>query len=281
MKNFKKLLSAITVCAMLAAGASAPIPVSAADDINVIVNGKTVKFDVPPTIISDRTLVPMRAIFEAMGCTVDYDAASQRITAKNSSKTIILNVNNVSMVVTDQTTGSKTITLEVPPTIIDDRTLVPVRAISEALDANVGWDGESRTVIVSSVTYLYNMTGNDGRRAGLAKGNMSVDNKIIKLSVDKTTANNGSNESMSFIEYDTNGKYRTFQATITGTGNTYFRVIADGETVYTSDKGFSKNGLPVEVKADIKNCRTLRIEAFGVTGGASGYIQMEGAKVIG
>lgn len=273
----KKLVSVLSICALMLSGASG---VMAEDDIKVIVDSKPVVFDQQPIIQDGRTLVPMRAIFEAMGCTVDWEAASQKVTASNSAKTITMNINNVSMRVAESK-GVNTVTLDVPPQIIGGRTLVPVRAISEALGANVAWDGDSRTVTVSSITYLYTLKANDGRREGAAKGNLTVENRSLKLSVDKSKATNGADESSSFAEYQLDGRYATLAADVTGTQNTAIRIFADGNKVYDSEKGLSKGGLPLNVNVNIAGCKTLRIEAYGRTGTSSGYIQLDNARVIG
>lgn len=272
----KKLVSILSVCALLCAGTTIA---SAADDITVLVNGDPVKFDQTPVIQEGRTLVPMRAIFEAMGCKVDWEAASQKVTASNSGKTITMNINNVNMRVAEEN-GINMVTLDVPPQIIGGRTLVPVRAISEALGANVDWNGDTRTVSVSAVEYLKNLPANDGRKAGAIKGNMTIENHTIKLSVDKLKASTDA-EAVSFVEYDLSGKYSTLAADISGTQNTFFRVFADGKQVYDSGKGFSKGGLPVNIKINIAKCKKLRFEAYGKAGTPSGYIQIDSARVIG
>ena len=276
MEIMKKAVSVLSVCAMLFAGASS---VSADDTIKVIVDSKPVTFDQPPIIQEGRTLVPMRAIFEAMGCTVDWEAAAQKVTASNSAKTITMIINNTDMRVTE-VKGTNTVKLDVPPQIVGGRTLVPVRAISEALGAAVAWDDNSRTVTVSSITYLRDLTANDGRLAGAAKGSLAVENQTLKLSVDKSDPTKG-DESVSFAEYQLDGRYSTFAAEITGTQNTAVRVFADGNKVYDSQKGLVKGGLPLDVNVNISGCKVLRIEAYGKTGTASGYIQLDKARVVG
>lgn len=273
----KKIISILSACAIMISSAA----VVSADDIKVIVDSKPVTFDQQPVIEDGRTLVPMRAIFEAMGCDVQWEAASQKITASNSGKTITMNINNVNMRVAEQS-GITNVTLDVPPQIYGGRTLVPVRAISEALGANVGWDGNTRTVTVSSVAYLKNLTGTDGRRAGASKGSLSVEGHSVKISVDKSKASeqNGT-ESVAYAEYTLDGRYSTFLAEVTGTQNTSVRVFADGVKVYDSEKGLSKNNLPLDINVNIAGCKTLRIEAYGRTGTASGYIQLDKARLVG
>lgn len=276
MKKMKAAVSALCAAAVIAGGAINAL----ADDIKVIVNGADVKFDQTPVIQEGRTLVPMRAIFEALGATVEWEAASQKVTAKAGATVITMNINNVTMRVTESAAGTKNIPLDVPPQIIGDRTMVPVRAISEALGANVAWNGDTRTVWVSSVSHLKNMPYDDGRLGGAAKGNLSIENHNVKLSVDKSKASTEA-DAVSYVEYDIGGKFAYFAADVTGISNTSMRIYADGNLVYTSPSSFSKGGLPVPVTADITGAQKIRIEAYGVPGTPAGYLVMSNARVIG
>ncbi|WP_427340504.1 copper amine oxidase N-terminal domain-containing protein [Caloranaerobacter sp. DY30410] len=113
--------------------------------IKVSINGKLVEFDVPPTIINGRTLVPVRAIFEQFGLEVDWDNETRTVIGKKDGLEIKLPVDNKKAQKND-----KEIELDVPATIINGRTLVPVRFIAESLGAKVDWDRESKTVIISN-----------------------------------------------------------------------------------------------------------------------------------
>ena len=112
-------------------------------DIIVMVNDKPIEFDVKPTIINDRTLVPLRAIFEALGAQVTWDGDTNTIYSSKGNSIIILQIDNKKAFV-----NSKEVTLDVAPQIIEDRTLVPTRFIAEALGADVQWDDSTSTVII-------------------------------------------------------------------------------------------------------------------------------------
>ncbi len=114
-----------------------------ADDISVYVLGEKVSFDVPPEITNSRTMVPMRAIFESLGCTVKWDDATKTAIATKDNTTINLTQGSNVLKVNG---NSKT--LDAAPYIKNSRILVPVRAISESLDCEVRWDGTKRTVTV-------------------------------------------------------------------------------------------------------------------------------------
>ncbi len=122
--------------------------------IGVNLNGDPILFDVPPQIINNRTMVPFRAVFEAMGAVVDWykddytdiinvDVClyGQHIWLSNISNTMYVN--------------GEEVLLDSPPCIVNDRFLVPVRAISEALGAEVVWNDSNKTVEISYSQVAY------------------------------------------------------------------------------------------------------------------------------
>lgn len=141
----KKLVSMLSVIAMTLS--MVVMPAMAKDNITVELDGKAIEFDVQPQIINDRTMVPVRAIFEALGATVDWDQATQTVISTKGDTVIRLTIDNPVMKVND-----KDVTIDAPACIVDERTLVPVRAISEAFNLSVDWDGATKTVIIKSST---------------------------------------------------------------------------------------------------------------------------------
>ena len=119
----------------------------AEENITVMLNGQAMDFDVAPIIQNDRVLVPMRAIFEELHCSVDYTDidGKQIITAKlNENNSIGLVIGSDEMQIHNQK-----IKLDTAPIIVNDRTLVPLRAVSEAFDYDVNWDEDTKTVTIS------------------------------------------------------------------------------------------------------------------------------------
>ena len=143
MKTIKKFLSGFLTASLLSA--SFVIPTFAENDISVILNGNAIGFDVPPQIINERTMVPLRAIFEALGASVDWNGDTRTVTSEKDGTTISLTIDSSTMYV-----NGNAVALDSPGCIIDGRTLVPVRAISEAYGTEVGWDGNTRTVSIKS-----------------------------------------------------------------------------------------------------------------------------------
>ena len=125
-------------------------PVYANSGISVVANDIAVEFDVPPQIIDGRTMVPMRPIFEALDAQVEWFANSQLILATHNADIAAMVIGNSEFTVTNVLSGKvRTIEFDVPPRIIDDRTLIPVRAVSEALGMDVQWDEYTKTVVIS------------------------------------------------------------------------------------------------------------------------------------
>ena len=118
-------------------------------DLTLKLDGKIVETDVPPVIVNNRTMVPFRAIFEELGITVNWSAALRKVYATADDITVILTVDSDKMIVNENI-----ITLEAAPFIINDRVLVPVRAVCEALKCTVDWDAQTRTVIIKTQGYV-------------------------------------------------------------------------------------------------------------------------------
>lgn len=119
------------------------IPAIAAPTVEL--NGNQLVLDVQPKIENGRTLVPLRTIFEALGANVSWDANTQTITAVRGATSLKLMIG--------ETTAYKNgtaIVLDVCPKIINGRTLVPLRFVSEALGAMVTWEASTEKILIQS-----------------------------------------------------------------------------------------------------------------------------------
>lgn len=137
---------------------------AAAANISIIIDGQTVPSDVSPTIINDRTMVPVRVIGEYLNATVVWDNSTRTATITKGSTTLKLTEGQYSY-----TLNGTSNSLDVPITIIGDRTMAPLRVISEALGAGVLWT--NNTVYVSSSgTVLIQVNQVDGNVVNLRQG---------------------------------------------------------------------------------------------------------------
>ncbi|MBE7021510.1 MAG: hypothetical protein E7411_08780 [Ruminococcaceae bacterium] len=119
-----------------------------AGKINVIVNSVQLESDVAPFIENGRTLVPMRAIFEALKADVLWDGATETATATKEGIQVKITKNQTVAYLNDNP-----ITLDVPASIYSGRFMVPVRFISESFGEEVVWDGVKRTVIIGNIAF--------------------------------------------------------------------------------------------------------------------------------
>ena len=140
MKFFVGILLAVILLAT-------PIALDANNDITVFLDGTQITFDVPPQNIGGRVMVPLRAIFEAMDAKLEWEPATQTATATRGDVVVIMQIGNYNI-----TVSGITITLDVPPLIVEGRTLVPVRAVAESFNAIPMWDDLTQTVTLISDT---------------------------------------------------------------------------------------------------------------------------------
>ncbi len=116
-------------------------PITNKKDINVFVNHNAVQMDVKPIIEKGRTLVPFRAIFEALGTEVTWDDVTKTVTAIKNETRISFEIGSCTAVV-----NGNEVTIDVPAKIVESRTLVPIRFISESLGYKVDWDNMIRNI---------------------------------------------------------------------------------------------------------------------------------------
>jgi hypothetical protein len=109
----------------------------------VTVDGRILPLDVPPMFVDARLLVPLRAIFEALGASIEWDGATRTVTAAKDHLTVVLTVGKPTAIV-----GGQEVALAVPARIVDGRTMVPLRFVAEALGAKVDWENSTRTAII-------------------------------------------------------------------------------------------------------------------------------------
>ena len=119
-----------------------------AANIGVTINGTPVSFDQPPVIINGRTMVPLRAIFEAMGCTVLWDGKTEIASVATKFGMMTVGVGSYYISYRNEN-EDRSVYTDVPAQIINNRTLVPVRAIAECTGYNVEWNENTQTVVIT------------------------------------------------------------------------------------------------------------------------------------
>lgn len=114
------------------------------EGVKVFVKGRKVTFDVPPAIIGDRTMVPVRAVAEALGAEVAWDGTTRTVTVVKGGTVVLIPVGSP----TAEVNGTP-VTLDVPAVIVGNRALIPLRFVSESLGAVVDWFGTGQVVAVN------------------------------------------------------------------------------------------------------------------------------------
>jgi hypothetical protein len=145
-ERLRRAAVGVAVAVALSAGlVSAAAAQTSAPYVKVLVDGSPVAFDRPPVIANGRVLVPLRGVFERLGATVVWDAASQTVLAQRGATNISLKISSPQAFVNGQAQF-----LDMPAMLIGGRTMVPLRFVSQSLGATVSWNATSSTVLISS-----------------------------------------------------------------------------------------------------------------------------------
>jgi len=113
--------------------------------ITVYLDGELITFDDPPMIVEDRTMVPVRAIFEALGAEVGWHAEHQMIVMQQPEFWLEMTINNR----TGNVMGEDVL-MDVAPMIFRNRTFVPLRFIAESSGLGVDWVAETQTILITT-----------------------------------------------------------------------------------------------------------------------------------
>ncbi|WP_051569359.1 protease complex subunit PrcB family protein [Alkaliphilus transvaalensis] len=146
MKKLVLLLSFIMIFTL-------SVPASASNhEIKVRLNGELVTFDVPPILVEGRVLVPTRGLFEKLGAKVLWDSGNSTVTIETDDQIVILQIDNKQATISFPSASKEAIivTLDAPPQVINGRTMVPLRFLSEVLGTTPNWDSTSNTVNIVS-----------------------------------------------------------------------------------------------------------------------------------
>ena len=110
----------------------------------VMMNGSLVRFDdAKPYIANDRTMIPMRKLFELLGAEIEWNDQTKTVTSTLDGNKVTLTIGQNTMYVND-----REVVIDAPAQVNYDRTYVPLRAISEALNATIEWDGTNKVVYI-------------------------------------------------------------------------------------------------------------------------------------
>lgn len=138
-----KKITSLVLAVILAIFSSVTVSAKSAD-ISVYLEGNEIDFDVKPQTVNGRTMVPVRAIFEAMGASVTWDKDTKTVKSVKGNTTVKMTLNS-----TTEYIDGIAYKMDVPPIIINGRTLVPARYVAEAFGYFVSWDQKTKKVLIS------------------------------------------------------------------------------------------------------------------------------------
>lgn len=221
---------------LLIALLSAVIP-SFAEDISLFLNGNKIICDPSPVIENGRTLIPARTLFEEMGASVSWDGETRKVTVDYNSIKITMTIGDRTAVVSDKAVG-----LDVPPAIINGRTMIPLRFVGESIGATVSWDGEKRVVSVSM------KNNNDENKEEAATPQIIIkevtfskreDHDVLsftasgKYNIGKMTLQNPDREVFDIMGAALSGKGESFEGGVSrvrvGSHDGYVRFVLEGD----------------------------------------------------
>lgn len=228
------------------------------DPIKVIVNDNVLVFDVNPTVIEGRTVLPVGTIFKALGLEVNWDSATKTVTGTNSQVVIKLQIDQVLA-----TVNGKEVTLEVPATVINGRTMVPARFVAEATGAVVGWNATTKTISIDKPletgnTSTYTPTENETNLAFETTSPVTIKADLLMIiSVDlrkeEVVIKNISNSPVQLNGYRLvsvkGNQVYTFPEYLLETGETVtvFSAQGQGDLKWTGSNMWNNDGDPAEI----------------------------------
>lgn len=139
--------------------------------VQLKLNDQLIKSDVPPVVHNERTLVPLRAIMENVNAEVEWDQANYQVTVKTVDKQILLKIDSPVAMVNGQAVRLPD---NVPPKIINGRTMVPIRFVAETIGMNVTWEENTRTVVLSQKSEEVPVDPNEEPKTQVAVKDISV-----------------------------------------------------------------------------------------------------------
>ncbi len=137
------------IACAIAASAVCCSSAALADTPKVFFNGEEMSFDTAPYISGDRTMVPFRAVFEAVGADVIWDEETQTVIAVKQTGEEAASV-TLQVGKTDAFVNEEKVTLDKAAEITGDHTFVPLRFVMESLGADVEWDQQSYSVMITA-----------------------------------------------------------------------------------------------------------------------------------
>ena len=132
----------ITVLALALAITSAA---GAESNVSIKINGTDFDVQTEPVILNDIVMLPMREIFESFGAKVYWEAQTKTVTAVADGSIIMMQIGNEKLL-----KPGEEYDMETAPVVINDRTMIPLSAVSSSFDTEVNWDKDTNIVYINN-----------------------------------------------------------------------------------------------------------------------------------
>ena len=250
-------------------------------EADVQINGKIIDFTdengqkVNGQIINDRTMVPLRKIFEVLGCEIEWNGETRTVIAKQAEKEIVLQINN-KVAIKRENGEEEKIILDTAPVIVNSRTLVPLRFVAESLEKQVGWDKSSYTAIIIDYDYFSELIKqkNANLYNFLSTQNNNVSFNITRNYYDNSNSYNSNIATLKgLISTDSNTSNITLN--FEGDNELIKEIISEGWGNITYEAKYSDNQIFIksynDIFSKILNINTndfseIEVESLAITG---------------
>lgn len=300
----KKLSKKQTIFKALSSAAATAVALTAlpgctalAKDVNIVIDGEELNLDVAPQIIDGRVMVPIRGVLENLGALVKWDDETQTVSARKSSKTVSLEIGSNDVTLDkgetndDGSAKTETIQTDVAAQLVSDRTLVPLRVISEAMGYSVDWNDETYTVSITTdndedESWKDNKVSVDMSTLSISGDGASVSDNTLTISKDGVYTLSGKNSDASIvISTDDKVKLKLNGVNITSSGAPVI-YVENADKLYIDTEDGTDNSL-VSNAADtaaIRSKDNLKIKGGGtlnITSADNGIKCSDNLKIEG
>ncbi|MCR4435732.1 MAG: N-acetylmuramoyl-L-alanine amidase [Clostridiales bacterium] len=149
-----------------------------APPVSLQVGGENIPCEMPPIILNNSTLVPARTVFEKLGARVAWDGKKSQVAVTMGTTNLLLTINS-----NDALINGKKYQMPVPPKIINDKTMIPVRFVAEALGMKVEWVAADRVVKIDAPAANNNSGDNTNGMNCIKSIQSSLDGSTLRITV--------------------------------------------------------------------------------------------------
>ncbi len=247
--------------------------VYAESEISLYIDNQKINCDVPPALVNDRTLVPVRAVFDAFGAKVSWNNDLKQVTIEGDKKIVFTVGSNTA------TVDSKRVFMDTSPVIINDRCLVPIRFISETLGHSVSWNQNTKSVYI---TKNQNPSNNNTANTPIENNSYKITDIILKSTSSSQDLYeikyNGTSAPKMFVLSSSNAIVMDFYDTLLSFGDG--KVAIDSSLVkevrYAKHDGYSR--VVIECKSAPDYSTNLSNGVFTVTVKGNGQTASPGTS---